>query len=341
MNPNIKEIIEVPLGIEAHRLAKQFAAEQGNPEKRKQVYLNTLAVYAVHRYLQWLQIETNLTKSDSWNPLLRSRWNVADLWIPGIGKLECRPVLPEDTVIDLPPEVTEDRMGYMGIQFSERLDYVQLLGFQRGIDLPIDSRQILISELQPLESFLNYLNYMELEFGDKINVALWLKDQRNEVALRLGWEFPAPLTPMATSGWRFIEPFDPAIAQLRDMGREIPEPARGNCKTIYIDQTPLQLLAVTWGLPPEADTPQKWSLWLILRMQSGGFLPRRLKLQIRDKTQVLQEKELDTDELYLFAPVVGNLEDEFIVKLSLNDQEQELEPFIFAPEQSGKADASN
>ncbi len=50
--------ITVPLGIEAHRKAQQFAAEQATPQKRKRVYLNTLAVYAVHNFLNWLKIET-------------------------------------------------------------------------------------------------------------------------------------------------------------------------------------------------------------------------------------------------------------------------------------------
>lgn len=122
---------EIPLGIQAHRLAGQFAAEQTTKEKSKQVYLNTLAVYAVHRYLKWLGIETNLSQSDCWNPILRNRWNVADLVIPDIGKLECRPVLPGETTVSLPPEVTEERIGYLAIQFSDRLDKVQLLGFTK------------------------------------------------------------------------------------------------------------------------------------------------------------------------------------------------------------------
>ena len=89
MNSQHQKLLEIPLGIEAHRLAGEFATEQVNTEKSKRVYLNILAVYAVHRYLKWLGIETSLMQSDSWNPILRNKWNVADLEIPRIGKLEC------------------------------------------------------------------------------------------------------------------------------------------------------------------------------------------------------------------------------------------------------------
>ncbi len=123
---------EIPLGIEAHRLASKFAVKQATTEKSKQVYLNTLAVYAIHRYVKWLGIETDLSQSDCWNPILRNRWNVADLVIPNIGTLECRPVLPGEKTVSLPLEVTENRIGYLAVQFSNRLDKVQLLGFAKA-----------------------------------------------------------------------------------------------------------------------------------------------------------------------------------------------------------------
>lgn len=131
MNSQENQFLEVPLGIEAHYRASEFASEQVNVEKSKQVYLNTLAVYAVHRYLKWLGVKTDLTQSDSWHPILRNRWNVADLVINIIGKLECRPVLPGETTVSLPPEIRDNRIGYLAVQFSENLDTVQLLGFTK------------------------------------------------------------------------------------------------------------------------------------------------------------------------------------------------------------------
>src|SRR4028119_1342757 len=94
----------VPLTLEAHRIAQQFHKHQSNPKKAKQVYLNTLAVYAVNFYLNCLGIETAHSASDSWNPAMRTLANIADLEVRDLGKLECRPVLPEAKICDVPPE---------------------------------------------------------------------------------------------------------------------------------------------------------------------------------------------------------------------------------------------
>ncbi len=150
--------ITVPLEREAHRLARQFATEQITSEKGKQVYLNTLAVYGVSSYLKYLQIKTDFSQGQSWQTGMRALFNVADLFLPGIGKLECRPLLPGEIACSLPLEVKEDRIGYVIVQFSEHLDSVQLLGFVKGADICEDSEQILIADLQPLDALLEALN---------------------------------------------------------------------------------------------------------------------------------------------------------------------------------------
>ncbi len=146
--------LTVPIEREAHYLARQFATQQATPQKGKQVYLNTLAVYAVQSYLKWMQIETELSQGYSWLPGLRALFNVADLVLPGVGKLECRPVLPGQTACDLPLEVREDRIGYVAVQFGDRLDELQLLGFVRAVDISNATEQILIADLQPLDTLL-------------------------------------------------------------------------------------------------------------------------------------------------------------------------------------------
>lgn len=143
-------ILSVPLPQNAHRWAEEFAAEQDNPQKGKQVYLNTLAVYAVHSYLKWLNIETALNQGDSWHRGLRAIFDVADLVLPGVGKLECRPVLPGEVATVLPATMTQDRIGYVAVQFNQQLDYVKLLGFV-PITVMAESPQIL--EIEQLQSF--------------------------------------------------------------------------------------------------------------------------------------------------------------------------------------------
>lgn len=178
---NTETSITVPLGHEAHDWAKKFAAEQVKTEpskleqlkrdreqakqarisRGKRVYLNTLAVYAVHSYLKWLQIETDLNSSDSWQPW-RSLFDVADLVIPNLGKLECRPVLIGENVLSLPPEALQDRIGYIAVQFQEQLNQVQLLGFAPALD-PLNLPKVIpLANLEPLENLLDYFYRLEL-----------------------------------------------------------------------------------------------------------------------------------------------------------------------------------
>lgn len=159
-------IIEIPLVMEAHKFARQFAREQTTPEKSKQVYLNTLSVYAVHRYLQWLAIDTHLNHGDSWNSVARSRLNVADLVIPGKGKLECRPVLPGETTFAISKEVAENRIAYIAVQFRELLDKVELLGFYSTAADKI----VHLNELRSLEELID-----ELSQPNIVALSQWLQ----------------------------------------------------------------------------------------------------------------------------------------------------------------------
>jgi hypothetical protein len=161
-------------------MARQLAAVQSTVQKGKRVYLNALAVYAVHSYLKWLQIETDLHPSDSFNPAKTALANVADLVIPGIGSLECGPVLPGETTILLPEEVIENRIGYVGVQFSDRLDSVQLLGFAPSLDSSNPPQQIAVAELMPIDTLIEQITRLEealafLETDDP--VAIQVRDQ--------------------------------------------------------------------------------------------------------------------------------------------------------------------
>jgi hypothetical protein len=269
---------------------------------------------------------------------------VADLLVPGIGKLECRPVLPRETAISLPSEAMEDRVCYLGVQFGEQLDQVQLLGFAERVDETVIPRQLLISELQPLEAFLNYLQWQEEEFSlveddqendPVVNVALWLRHEMDELAKRQGWT-PALIS---ASGWRFAPSLEQASAQLKtNRGIEIPDNAARCYRDIHLDNTPLQLFAITWLLQPtvsestSAEEPpqldQEWTLLLLLTTKSGGFLPKGIRLQVRDLATVLQDEELTQDDLYLYVRVSGNSDDQFIVTITLYGEELTLAPFI-------------
>ena len=158
--------VNVPLGGDAHKFAEDFAAQQYSLEKSKKVYLNTLAVYAVRSYLTWLNIKTTLT-GDSWHEALRAIFDVADLQIVNVGKLECRRVLPGEKTIYLPLEATIDRIGYVAVQFSQKLDAVELVGFMpaKMISEPLE-----IVELKDLQSLDVLIETIQI-----VNLRQWLE----------------------------------------------------------------------------------------------------------------------------------------------------------------------
>ncbi|MGL5083118.1 MAG: DUF1822 family protein [Microcoleaceae cyanobacterium] len=161
MNSTQSEALTVLLEKHAHTFAKRFASEQANPQKGKQVYLNTLAVYAVHSYLKWLDIKTNLDRGESWNAGLRATFNVADLVLPGVGKLECCPVLSGDEILMIADEVLDDRIGYVVVQFDDDLNQAQLLGFVPNRKLSQPPKPIPLNHLQSLDELIDTIAWHE------------------------------------------------------------------------------------------------------------------------------------------------------------------------------------
>ena len=154
-------LLEIPLEQTARNLALQFASEQANPQKGKRVYFNTLAVWAVNYFLEWMELETDLDGGDSWHPGMRAILDVADLVLPGIGKIECCPVMLGETAISL-PEVREKRIAYLAVGFAEPFDKVKLLGFIPAVEIVDETEEISLTNLKPVEELLDYLDRIEL-----------------------------------------------------------------------------------------------------------------------------------------------------------------------------------
>lgn len=145
--------LSLPIAQRSRQLAQQFAAQQPTPQKAEQVWLNTLAVSVVNDYLQLMHIPTNLVASDSWNPVTRLCADVADLEITGVGRLECRPLKTFESTYQMPPEVQENRIGYVVVQIDESCREATLLGFTPTAVLEATP----ISQLQPIEDLIDRL----------------------------------------------------------------------------------------------------------------------------------------------------------------------------------------
>ncbi|MEG4089032.1 DUF1822 family protein [Microcoleus sp. Pol12B4] len=176
--------LALPITQKTIRSARQFASEQRHPHKKEQVYLNTLAVLAVRDYLTLLDIETDLTNCDSWNPVVRLLENVADLYIKNLGKIECRPLITlpkhgENNRINspqnlsptchVPPEVREERIGYLVVEIEEDEKEAKLLGFSPTAG----TGELVLSELHSLDDFLLHLEHIS---ESQVNLRQWLEN---------------------------------------------------------------------------------------------------------------------------------------------------------------------
>lgn len=148
MNP-----ISINLSQEASQQAKQFQQRQSLLEQANIVYYNTLAVYAVNLYLQSVNIETDLQESDSWNDVMQTLLDVADLTLKNGQKIECRYIISKQTDVYIPPEVWEDRIAYIIVEINEYQKRANLLGFLKTIE----QEKVSLKQLEPMENFLIYL----------------------------------------------------------------------------------------------------------------------------------------------------------------------------------------
>ena len=307
MNSLETPLLTVPLGKEAHAIARQFATEQATPQKGKRVYLNTLAVYAVHSYLRWLQIETVLSQSDSWHPSLQAVFDVADLVLPGSGKLECRPILPGQTTFSVPP-MTEDRIGYVAVQFSECLNEVQLLGFIPAINISESSEQLQIAHLQSLDTLLDYIpEEIPLPIANNLSVNLsrWFEN-----SFEAGWQTIETLfSPQATNLAFGVR----STHQLSDPATEV---SRG--KLIVGRQLTGQPLALIVTLRPE--TNGEVSIRLQVHPANEHYLPPNLQLIVIDESEATcLEATASSADNWLQLEFSGQLREQLSVKVALGD----------------------
>ncbi len=155
MNPPLLAFaLSMPITTTARASAQRFAARHNHPPKAEQVRLNTLAVCIVNDYLQLLAIPTDLNGSDSWNPLIQHCSDTADLLIPQVGYLECRPMTDDADRCSVPPEVWENRVGYVVVQLNEAEREGVILGFCPQVT----QAQLPLSRLRPIDDIIDVLN---------------------------------------------------------------------------------------------------------------------------------------------------------------------------------------
>ena len=303
MNPVIEPwIFTVPLALEAHSRAEQFRRYQSNPDKAKQVYLNTLAVYAVNMYLQCRGFETDLETSDSWNPAMQMLLDTADLVVKNRGRLECRPVLPNAEVVCTPAEVWSERIGYVAVRLSESLREATLLGFVEKVT----RSELPLSELRSLQQLPGYLNTIK----PVINLSQWFEN-------------------IFEAGWQTVEAFlGTQPNELAFSFRSIPQSEESAVKFRKIDVECCKLIefdlseqAVTMIVSLTEQSEQNMDISVALLPKPGQtYLPSNLKVMVLNEDgEAVMDVHAGSDNKTIQLEFGGEAGDRFGIMVALGD----------------------
>lgn len=160
--------LSFPISSQAYSIAKYFKSYQYQEQKVKRVSRNTIAVYIVNIYLESLGIETDLIASDSWNPVMQTLMNIADLKLKKYGKLECIPVLPNASFVHIPAEIWSERVGCVVVELNESVTEAKLIGFLEKASI----EDIPINGLRNICELPQYLTQIQFP----VNLHQWFED---------------------------------------------------------------------------------------------------------------------------------------------------------------------
>jgi hypothetical protein len=281
--------ITVGLGLEAHSQAEQFQRYHSNPHKATQVYLNTLAVYAVNVYLQRWEFETDLEKSATWDPVMQMLMDVADLVVKNRGKLECRPVLPDAEVVCVPAEVWAERIGYIAVQLSESLREATLVGFVEKVartDLPL-------SQLRSLQELPGYLK----KIRPLVNLSQWFEN-------------------VFEVGWQAVEAL--LDTQPTELAFNFRSPEVRRCKLVELE-TPGQSVAMIVALTGQSE--QEMAISVEVQPTKGqSYLPSNLQLMLLDEDgEAVMDVHTRSENKNIQLEFSGEQGDRFGVKVAVGE----------------------
>lgn len=290
--------LPLPITQGAQRTAQAFASQQPTATKAEQVRLNTLAVLVTQNYLQLMEIPTDLPAGDSWNPLMRTCMDVADLELPGMGRLECRPVKPNQERCQVPAETWEDRVGYVVVQVDESSQEAQILGFVPEAQ----DEELPLNELRSPEELLDHLYELRVSPVERAftNLSTWVQNalRGGQQAIAEGWQaVEQVLTPSELS---------PAYAFRRSSVRQAKPITLGSDRVVLVVDVQTETDAqveIRLQLHPAADQPN---------------LPPDLQMLVLDATDtVVIDAAATGSEDFLELQVDGEPGETFSVQIRL------------------------
>jgi len=165
-----------------------------------------------------------------------------------------------------------------------------------------------------------------------LNVRRWLQNELDELAQQLSWVLLPPLT--LENAMRITarvvnqptpqESFENVVRQLVRDGMTLPTDARVAYQDLEVGNIAARLYAIAGTLPPD-PTPE-WTLLLILGPRSQTPLPRNTQLQIGLSNTPLAQQTLTQQDNYLYAKVIGTLEEQFEVTITVPENDPVILP---------------
>ena len=323
MNSIKSPLVTIPLSAADHEVAMEFAKQQPSPQRGKHIYLNTLAIQAVHHYLNWFGINSNPTQSDAWSLPGQLLSSTADLIIPNIGTLECCPILPNQDRITLPMDALNDRLGYIAVQFNEQIDRVELKGFF-PLRTEIAPPEIRLTDLQPIETLFESLEpatvLSPIQRGAAIvnNLSQWLQNLAEP-----GWQTLEELITQGDFTLAFAR--SPATIDREDTTLTVSR-FRAVDLGLRLNYQPL-ILSVS--VTPLNDRERE----VIVKVRPNGtqiYLPEGLRLAILDETEmpIANLQEIAQDDYSLMQlTFTGEVSEAFQLRLNLESEVFQL-PFV-------------
>jgi hypothetical protein len=116
-------------------------------------------VQAVATYLARMGVDTDCQESYSYDLAAQLALDVADLMLPGIGRLECRPVQPQTLYCAVPMETWDDRLGYIAVELDAQ--EARLLGFLPEVKMS----SVPLNSFRPLTELFDALVVREHALG--------------------------------------------------------------------------------------------------------------------------------------------------------------------------------
>ena len=280
----------VALGLKAHCQAIQHSQDCNLHWKMQQVYLNTLAIYAVDFYLKSQGFSTDWKNCDSQDAVKRILLDVADLQIKNCGYLECRPVLANAEFLYVPADVWSGRVAYVAVEVDADLKEAKLLGFVKEIT----AEKIPLTQLQSLTELSPYLRQRQTTNSQN------LLSQAIAAGKQLG------------KLWSNSQPLEPAFNFRGGAESEIDLASDTRHILLEFAGDTVDLMVILY----RQNSFGKYHIVTIKLTTTGTYLPTGLQLAILDEdNNIVMEAEAKKDTENIKFELAGKTGDRFSLKV--------------------------